>query len=262
MSQIRINNLTNKTGTNGPVIAGVSTVSTSAFMVMPSGDTAIRGAGSGRMLLMGGFGNAPAATYQNQIQRLTIASTGNSIDFGDMSVSRYVPGTCASSTRGIASGGENPSPSTDTIDYITISSSGGANDFGNLRAATTFQVGLSDSTRGLIAGGYVAPLDISSIDFVTIATTGNSNIFGNLTEKKRHCSACASPTRGIIMGGNTLDTIEFVTIATGGNGTDFGSLTVESRQGAGLSNTTRGIQGGGAGSTARNVIAYYDCDFR
>ena len=171
MSQIRINNLTNKTGDSGPTIAGVSTVSTSAFMVMPIGDTAIRGAGSGRMLLMGGFGNAPSATYKTQIQRLTIASTGNSIDFGDMSVARYVPGTCASSTRGIAAGGENPSPGTDTIDYITISSSGGANDFGNLRTVTTFQVGLSDSTRGLIAGGYGAPLYISSIDFVTIATT-------------------------------------------------------------------------------------------
>ena len=265
MSQIRINNLTNKTGTNGPVIAGVSTVSSSAFMVMPSGDTAIRGAGSGRMLLMGGFGNAPAATYQNQIQRLTIASTGNAIDFGDMSTTRYVPGTCASSTRGIAGGGENPSGAATTIDYITISSLGGANDFGNLRLGEVrFSVGLSDSTRGLIAGGYVAPAtDLSSIDFVTIATTGNTSSFGDLTEQKLHCGACASPTRGIVMGGYqsspvnaALNTIEFITIATGGDGTDFGSLTVESRQGAGLSNTTRGIQGGGSGSTARNVIAF------
>ena len=112
MSDIKINNITDRSGSSGPIFAGISTVSTDAFMVMPSGDTAIRGAGSGRMLLMGGFGNAPAATYQNQIQRLTIASTGNSIDFGDMSTTRYVPGTCASSTRGIAAGGENPSPGT------------------------------------------------------------------------------------------------------------------------------------------------------
>ena len=43
MSQIRINNITNKIGDTGPTIAGVSTVATSAFMVMPSGNTEIRG---------------------------------------------------------------------------------------------------------------------------------------------------------------------------------------------------------------------------
>ena len=53
MSQIRINNITNKTGNTGPVIAGVSTVSSSAFMVMPSCDTEIIGAGSGTALVMG-----------------------------------------------------------------------------------------------------------------------------------------------------------------------------------------------------------------
>ena len=48
MSDLKINNITNRSGDGGPVIAGVSTVATSAFMVMQSGDTAIRGAGSGR----------------------------------------------------------------------------------------------------------------------------------------------------------------------------------------------------------------------
>ena len=54
MSDIKINNITNKDGNSGPTIAGVSTVSTSAFMVMPNGNTEIRGAGSGRGLFAGG----------------------------------------------------------------------------------------------------------------------------------------------------------------------------------------------------------------
>ena len=54
MSDLKINNITNRTGDNGPTIAGVSTVS-SSFMVMPSGDTAIRGAGSGRAVFMGSY---------------------------------------------------------------------------------------------------------------------------------------------------------------------------------------------------------------
>ena len=53
MSDLKINNITNRGGDGGPVIAGVSTVATSAFMVMPSGDTAIRGAGSGRGIVHG-----------------------------------------------------------------------------------------------------------------------------------------------------------------------------------------------------------------
>ena len=47
MSDLKINNITNSSGNGGPVVAGVSTVSTSAFMVMPSGNTEIRGAGCG-----------------------------------------------------------------------------------------------------------------------------------------------------------------------------------------------------------------------
>ena len=41
MSQIRINNLTNKTGSNGPTVAGICTVSSNVLMVMPSGNTEI-----------------------------------------------------------------------------------------------------------------------------------------------------------------------------------------------------------------------------
>ena len=47
MSDLKINNITNRSGDGGPVVAGVSTVSTSAFMVMPIGDTAVRDPGSG-----------------------------------------------------------------------------------------------------------------------------------------------------------------------------------------------------------------------
>ena len=42
MSDLKINNITNRSGSEGPTIAGVSTVSTSAFMVMPSGDSSNR----------------------------------------------------------------------------------------------------------------------------------------------------------------------------------------------------------------------------
>ena len=54
MSEFKVNNITGRDGNSGPVVAGISTVSTSAFMVMPSGNTEIRGAGSGRGVMAGG----------------------------------------------------------------------------------------------------------------------------------------------------------------------------------------------------------------
>ena len=47
MSDIKINNITDRSGSSGPIFAGISTVSTDAFMVMPSGPTEYRG-GRGR----------------------------------------------------------------------------------------------------------------------------------------------------------------------------------------------------------------------
>ena len=39
MSTLRINNITDKAGKQGPVIAGVTTVSSTSHMVIPSGHT-------------------------------------------------------------------------------------------------------------------------------------------------------------------------------------------------------------------------------
>ena len=85
MSDLKINNITNSSGDGGPVIAGVSTVSTSAFMIMPSGNTEIRGAGSGRGIIAGGAESLSSPyTISDRMQFITIASTGNAIDFGNL----------------------------------------------------------------------------------------------------------------------------------------------------------------------------------
>ena len=39
MSVIKVNNITNLSGTSGPVIAGIATVSTNSHMVVPTGNT-------------------------------------------------------------------------------------------------------------------------------------------------------------------------------------------------------------------------------
>jgi hypothetical protein len=67
------------------------------------------------------------------IEYVTIASTGNTVDFGDLT-SEKILSLLASSTRGVFAGGVSPPSATsyDTIDYVTIASTGDAQDFGNL----------------------------------------------------------------------------------------------------------------------------------
>ena len=77
MSELRINNITDRAGSSGPIIAGVSTVTSTSHMVMPSGPTEMRG-GRGRGVWGGGYNPT-----QNTMDLITIATTGNFIDFGD-----------------------------------------------------------------------------------------------------------------------------------------------------------------------------------
>ena len=82
MSELRINNITDRAGSSGPIIAGVSTVTSTSHMVMPSGPTEFRG-GRGRGITGGGF---VSPSSQNVMDFIEIATTGNAQDFGDLTV--------------------------------------------------------------------------------------------------------------------------------------------------------------------------------
>ena len=257
MSDLRVNNITNSGGGTGPVIAGVSTVSSTAFMIMPSGNTEVRGAGSGRGVMAGGAESASSPySISDRMQYITIATTGNATDFGNLSLARYYVRGTASSTRGVFAGGTYPSPAvTNTIDYVTISSQGGANDFGDMSLQRNGLAAFGDGTRGILAGGYTTPTNTQTnvIEFVNIATTGIVNDFGTLPRFGRELMAgFASPTRGIIAGGarGSITTqvesdIQFVTIATGGNSERFGELIRLRYRLSGASNSVRGLTFGG-----------------
>ena len=256
MSDLKVNNITSRDGNHGPIIAGVSTVSSNAFMIMPAGNTEIRGAGSGRGVMAGGAESLSSPyTISDRMQYITIATTGNATDFGNLSLARYYVRGTASSTRGVFAGGTYPSPAvTDTIDYVTISSQGGANDFGDMSLQRNGLAAFGNGTRGILAGGYTTPTNTQTnvIEFVNIATTGLVNKFGDLSERREIMAGFASPTRGIIAGGaqggtitNLTADIQFVTLATGGDSQRFGELVRLRYRLPGASNSTRGLTFGG-----------------
>ena len=101
-------------------------------------------------------GGIVSSAASNVIDYITITSTGNAQDFGDLTTGRYNHATnnCSSSTRGISSaGGNNGSATDNVITYITIASTGDAADFGDLLASRYSAVQLSNNTRGVFGGG-------------------------------------------------------------------------------------------------------------
>jgi len=214
--------------------------------------------GGARGVLMGGNPS------QNVIQYLTISTSGDTQDFGDLSATKSTGGGLADSTRGLYIGGETPTAQINVIDYITISSTGNAQDFGDVVSGTNAQgIGcIANRTRGVLAGGYSIPAAAkrNTIEYVTIQSTGNTVDFGDLTVARDSPQAVYSSVRGIVIGGNTPTTqniLEFITISTLGNSIDFGDLTTPRSNGGSGGNATRGlIAGGGNGPAYTNSIEF------
>ena len=120
-------------------------------------------------LSRGVFAGGAAPSASNVIDYITIATTGDATDFGDMTGATEATGAAASFTRLLIAGEESPA-STD-IDYVTIMSTGNAADFGDLtvgRGLITSNV--SNSVRGLFCGG-ATPTYQNVIDYATMAST-------------------------------------------------------------------------------------------
>ena len=202
-------------------------------------------------------GRDPAGNeLDDTIDFVTIATTANATDFGNLTASRGgTQGAVSSSTRGIWGGGFEPSQ-VNKIEFVTIASAANATDFGDLTVARNGCGRAMSTTRGLFGGGGT-PTANDTIDYITMATTGNATDFGNLTATVANSvQGTSSNTRGIFGGmGPNFDTIDFVTISSTGNATDFGDLVVDAQQRTATGNTIRGIFAGGYISpTGRSTI--------
>ena len=261
MSDLKINNITDRTGNAGPIIAGVSTVTSTGAFTVPVGATEMRG-GRGRAVVSGGFGASPHP-IRTVMDMFEIATTGNAVDFGNMAIDNAQGAIAASSTRGVVGGYRTNTPSSNTATsnmyYFNFSSSGGVSDFGDFPVAMMERQASGNNTRGIFFGGIVSPLGQKTIEYITMATTGGASEFGELIKWSSNCHATiASPTRAVnISGAYSSCVMEYVTIATTGNAVHFGETGRWNAEPGGASNSTRGIFCGGYISPAQiNTIEY------
>ena len=152
-----------------------------------------------RGIVSGGYGPSPYP-QSNTIEYITIATTGNASDFGDLTFGHSGHFGVSNTTRGVfAKGYTFPSPATvyyNTIEYITIASTGNATDFGDATNSVTQGYSHASHIRGVFAGGTAAS-DINNIDYVTIATTGNAVDFGDTYSATRGGSGTSDCHGGI-----------------------------------------------------------------
>ena len=211
-----------------------------------------------RMLVADGY-ISPAST--NIIEYITIATTSNGRDYGDLTVARRRPIGMSNTTRGVWAGGSNaaPTPYLNEIDYNTIASLGNATDFGDVSGTTAHGGGVSSSTRGIFSLAYSGGSNLNTLEYITFATTGNSQDFGDLNAGKAyHFRGCSSSdsTRGLFAGGYnpSNNNIDFITMASTGDAVDFGDLTVARRSGMATGNSIDAIFVGGYIPGASNTI--------
>ena len=246
--------------------AGIGTVAAGEWVQITT-DTPDIQTGGTRGLLMGGYN--PSNTYLDEIVYINVDTTGNSLSFGELTVSdrNHVNAGTSDRTRAISAGGnKHPSTYTTDIEFVTIASTGNATDFGGNLTGTARggAAGASNGTRGIFAGGYYAgPTQVGTIDYITIQSGGDAVDFGDLISVRQQPGSMCSSTRGLFTGGRDhpsyYASINAITMSTLGNAADFGNLTSgRAMPSNGItSNSIRGLtMGGYNGSSYVNPIDY------
>jgi len=143
-------------------------------------------------------GQNTSGTTVNDIQYVTMASEGDSVDFGDLieSASNNAGGSASSSTRGIIFHGYDNSAVTNVISYITIATTGSNTNFGDLTEPRQDGMSASSTTRGMFIGGRT-PTRVNTIDYVNISSTGNAQDFGDMTGLGAQGAACSDSHGGL-----------------------------------------------------------------
>ena len=185
----------------------------------------------------------------NTLEYVTIPSEGNSIDFGNLSSSRYAGSRGNSSTRGVFMGG-SPGPS-NVIDYVEMMTLGNALDFGDLNVGVYVNPNsINSRTRAFSLGGYISPgINTSNVEFVTISSKGNASNFGTIDRPLSSFPGFSNNTRGIYGGGilrpGATSKIFIFNMFTQGETTFFGDLIQARYEFAGSCSQTRGVFAGG-----------------
>ena len=203
----------------------------------------------------GGFTGGDNAT--NAIEYITIGSTGDGTDFGDMLVAgkTYMNGS-GNGTRGLYCGGRVGGTNYDQIEYLTVASTGDTLDGGDLTRNIFGITTNANVAPGRMVGLMGGDADYNNKDFnyVAIMSTDDAADFGDAQTVGAMCPVIGvSESRNVWAWGHInwshQLTMEYLNPSTLSDTTDFGDLDTTATDGSGKhTNGTRGETWSGSAS--------------
>ena len=142
-------------------------------------------------------------SYGSKVEMVTIASTGNATNFGNLTFNGGYNGGCSNNRTLILGGGySGASPNNIRADIckFDMTSGGQAVAFGEFPIQKGYAGSTSNLTRGVYCGGFIGNpgsgnTNVTSIDAVQFASDGGTTFFGDLGVRG-YDQACSSDSHG------------------------------------------------------------------
>jgi hypothetical protein len=139
--------------------------------------------------LFGCIGSNGPASNVNTVDYVTMQSTGNAIDFGDLTYKPDNNSTSSNSIRGLCMGG-NEGGNLNTVCYCTIATTGNFADFGDLVGTVQESAATASPIRSINNRA-------ANIDAMIIMTLGNATDWGDMTRGRDHNSMMSNVHGGL-----------------------------------------------------------------
>lgn len=146
--------------------------------------------GAGIGLIAGGYNSGSL----NDIQKIDIDTTSNSIDYGDLTAAAYGKTSFGNYTRAVFVGGDGDATG---ISSKLFSDSGNSVNFGTLSLSASQPMGASNSVKGLVGD---TPNNSKNITELVLSTGANSTYGESLSSTGWAGSGCGSSTHAYFYG--------------------------------------------------------------
>ena len=190
-------------------------------------------------------GSSPSSDWTDTIDYVTIASTGNGVDFGNSIAGSGGCQATSSTTRGILCG-FSVAPNyayVNRIDFITMATTGNATDFGGDMLWGGNGRSCSNGIRSVSSSS--TPSATTTLQSGFIASRGNFVEYGDLDAANDGGGSFATSgtTRGVfgIMSPGSSNVMQYISMTTSGTAVDFGDLTQAIRNSGATSNAHGGL---------------------
>ena len=159
-----------------------------------------------RAVICGGGVASPGPGIQSSIEYITMASKGNSINFGEMPIKASRVGTVSNTVRAVHHSGYSNGSAADLY-YLTIASEGNSTEFGELDRTNNpkdtsnvndgYTGGCSNNTRAVWMNGSQATDALGFTSYIEIASGGKSISFGDAERQMARFGASSNAHGGL-----------------------------------------------------------------